>query len=312
MIKDIVEQFRNKKISEKEYALKMFDVHKLLLEYEELLKKSDCEKIEISKDGVLIKIKSYNNYLKMRLHEIDSAAVPATIMSFGSYEELEMGMVLDLLNELDDEAVVFDIGANLGWYTLNIIASNLKRKVYSFEPIEETFLKLKENLYLNRFGSESVYNLGFYKENRVMDFFYDITASGASSLANLREETTTRLVKCEFVMMDNFIEKNNIKRLDFIKCDVEGSELFVYEGGLESIRKFKPIVFSEMLRKWARKFGYHPNDIIYMFKELGYKCFVIYNNKLKEFDKVDENTIETNYFFLNIEKHKSIIEKYQV
>ena len=81
----------------------------------------------------------------------------------------------------------------------------------------------------------------------------------------MREVKTTQKVECNVRRMDDFVKDENINRIDFIKCDVEGSELFVYQGGIESIDRFKPIVFSEMLRKWSNKFGYHPNDIINLF-----------------------------------------------
>lgn len=64
-----------------------------------------------------------------------------------------------------------------------------------------------------------------------------------------------------------------------------------------------------MLRKWSNKFGYHPNDIINLFTKIGYQCYVINDKKLKLFTKVDENTIETNYFFLHKQKHLDIIRK---
>ena len=67
---------------------------------------------------------------------------------------------------------------------------------------------------------------------------------------------------------------------------------------------------SEMLRKWSAKFNYHPNDIIQLFEEIGYECYVIADNgMLKRFGYVNEETIETNYFFLHPEVHNTIIQK---
>lgn len=56
------------------------------------------------------------------------------------------------------------------------------------------------------------------------------------------------MIKCKLVLLDNFIEKNKISNVDFIKCDVEGAELFVFQGGLTTIERFKPIVISEISR----------------------------------------------------------------
>ena len=243
----------------------------------------------------------------MIIYPIDLAAIPVTIMNFGTYETEEMDMTLKLLNLLDKDSVIFDIGANLGWYTLNILKDMETRYVYCFEPIKETYLKLEETLNINKLENYNIYNYGLYNENKNLEFFYNTVESGASSIADLRELDTTKKVSCTVMKMDDFIKENNIERLDFIKCDVEGSELFVYQGGIESIKKFKPIIFSEMLRKWSAKFNYHPNDIIKLLESIGYKCFVINNKKLRPFERVDEETVETNYFFLHKEKHNNII-----
>ncbi len=87
-------------------------------------------------------------------------------------------------------------------------------------------------------------------------------------------------------------------KLDFIKCDVEGAELLTFQGGLKTITKYKPIVFTEMLRKWSAKFNYHPNEIIELFKDIGYGCYFVVNDKLHEIKMMTDETIETNFFFL--------------
>jgi hypothetical protein len=64
-----------------------------------------------------------------------------------------------------------------------------------------------------------------------------------------------------------------------------------------------------MLRKWAAKFNYHPNDIIDLFKSIGYKCFYSSNGKLKGIDFISEDTIPTNFFFLQPNAHADLIMK---
>jgi hypothetical protein len=34
-------------------------------------------------------------------------------------------------------------------------------------------------------------------------------------------------------------------------------------------------VFAELLRKWSKPFGYHPNDMLTFFAEFGYECFAV-------------------------------------
>jgi hypothetical protein len=110
--------------------------------------------------------------------------------------------------------------------------------------------------------------------------------------------------------IDNFMVTNSISKLDFVKCDVEGAEYFVYQGGFETFKKHRPIIFTEMLRKWATKFNYHPNDIIKFLASLDYKCFVNTSGSLEAINNINEETKETNFFFLHNEKHTYEIEKF--
>lgn len=64
-----------------------------------------------------------------------------------------------------------------------------------------------------------------------------------------------------FKKMDDWNKENNIYP-DFIKCDVEGAELLVLKGGEETLKSKKPVIFIELIRKWAQKFNYHPNEVI--------------------------------------------------
>lgn len=100
-----------------------------------------------------------------------------------------------------------------------------------------------------------------------------------------------------------------IKRLDFIKCDIEGAELFALRGGKKTIEKYKPILFVAMLQKWSAKFNYHPNDIIRLMKKVGYHCFEINGEHLSWLSVMTDETVATNFFFLHTEKHMEEIQK---
>ena len=69
------------------------------------------------------------------------------------------------------------------------------------------------------------------------------------------------------------LEFNNNKKGVFDFENHLHTKLFLPLKELETFKKFKPIIFTEMLRKWAAKFGYHPNDIINYFSNFGYNCF---------------------------------------
>lgn len=272
-----------------------------------LLKDSIVENFSCDKNGVYITLNRNFGNLKLYIHETDLDSAPMWLTCFGSYEKNETEIVRKLVNMLPDDAVIFDIGANVGWYSLMLTKCFKGVKVYSFEPAPENFVRLQRNFQLNGLDNKGLINKGLYNTQGEIDFHFNPERTGASSIRDILGKNLAT-IKVDMDTMDNWVKTNNISNLHFIKCDVEGAELFVYQGGIEAIKKYKPIVFSEMLRKWASKYNYHPNDIIKLFSDIGYKCFVINkNNMLKELEYVDEETVETNYFFLHSEVHSQII-----
>ncbi|MDE7313118.1 MAG: FkbM family methyltransferase [Eubacterium sp.] len=115
-------------------------------------------------------------------------------------------------------------------------------------------------------------------------------------------------VPCEVHVLDLWCKEHQIERIDFIKIDVEGNEKYVLEGAGHVLAEYKPMVYCELLRKHARRFGYHPNDVIGYMKNMGYDCVVINNGSVIRIDAVDDTTKETNFFFLHRKRHVKILE----
>lgn len=311
MLEKMIEDYRKGVMSEDDFITESFKYHSELINYRKLLHESGgVQKIELRPDGVFLQIGKNDIHFYMKLNQGSICDVPTLVLNFGAFEPEELEMVMKIVAYMEKGSVFFDIGANLGWYSLNLLSNYPDCRCYSFEPVRETFDRMVENFMCNRFDTARVFNFGFYNESVEKKFFYNKEESGASSLANLRGNEATVEIVCEMRRLDDFVMEEGVDRLDFIKCDVEGSELFVYQGGKNTIKKYKPVIFSEMLRKWCRKFEYHPNDIIAMMNVMDYECFVITGSKwLARIEEVTEETVETNYFFLHKEKHKKIIEE---
>lgn len=302
------------KFEEKKQVQQTFlrECQKYLLEtndIEYLLADSEVESFSYSTNGVYITLNEKYGNLKLYIHKTDIGGAPMWLACFGSYEANEAEMVKKIIERLSENATVFDVGANIGWYSLLLKKCFPGLKVYSFEPAPKNFHRLQRNFQLNNLSEDYLVNAGFYDSKGKMDFCFNPKLAGASSFRNILGQDVEN-IQVDITTMDAWVKNNSITNIGFIKCDVEGAELFVYKGGMDSIRKYKPVIMSEMLRKWSAKFNYHPNDIIRMFEEIGYECYVITeNNRLKKFGYVDEETVETNYFFLHPDVHASIIQE---
>ena len=299
------EKFKTGEITKGDYIDEMYKYHTLLFDYIDLLSQSDIDLITIDQNRIICRFKKSG--IKFICTKGDKRLAPIDSMNFGEYEPQELEMSLNLIKKED---VIFDVGANFGWYSMNIALKYPNCKLYAFEPIPNTYHNFYENIQLNNFENILPSNIGLSDEEGSFMFYYDDTLSVNASLTNVSDNKNIKNIECFVSTIDLFIEKQKIKKIDFIKCDVEGAEFLVFKGGFKTIKRDKPIIFSEILRKWSIKFNYHPNNLIAYLNELGYSCFVLRNNGLLNFDKVDENTVDTNYFFLHKEKHQAQIQQF--
>ncbi len=309
MLAEKYREYKNGWIDKHQYMEDMFKIHEYLFQYPALMKNSPVNKIEITGEQVIFTVNADGHNIMLSCDGRDAYSLPLILLNLSETETQEQSMVLKLINDGD---VVLDIGANIGWYSICVLLKRKGVSVYSFEPIKSSFHYLKQNLQLNHLNSDYAYNFGFSNENRSVKFYYDVRFAMASSMANLREDEDTIIEECEIKKLDDFISATpSMKKIDFIKCDVEGAEFFVFQGATETIKKNKPVIFTEMLRKWAAKFNYHPNEIISFMSGFGYQCFTTDGQRLFPFSTMDEGTVETNFFFLHENKHGELIKSYR-
>jgi FkbM family methyltransferase len=304
-LKELKSNYHSGQMNKGEYINEMHKLHRNLFEYAEFIRDTGIDKVEIS-DGSIIMVSRGSN-IKMSVDTRDRRCIPVEILNFGAYEKDELPMILKLIQEGD---TVLDIGANIGWVSINIAKAVKNVKIFSFEPIPEIYSYFEKHIKMNEMTNIEAFNYGLSDIDTNIVFFYYPGVSGNSSLKNLSESEVGQKINSQVRTLDSVVSEKNIK-VDFIKCDVEGSELLVFKGGIKTIERDKPVIFTEMLRKWSKRFDYHPNDIITFFKALGYQCFTINHQKLMGFDKMTDETVETNFIFLHSEKHSRQIEELQ-
>lgn len=219
--------------------------------------------------------------IKMRLESID------TLNRLKSCQK-EPGTIKWLQTSIKQNDVLFDIGANVGAYSL-YAASVLQAKVYSFEPSPSTFRLLLENVYLNKLSQCIVpFNMPLSSTSEMKEFKYSTLAAGSASHIGLEESVDTMNVIVQPILsvtLDDLVQKYNVPPPNHMKIDVDGHELGILNGAkkvlqsntLRSIQielsgrdnNYKPIV--EILEQSGFKIDHvntHPNsantDIVFV------------------------------------------------
>jgi FkbM family methyltransferase len=294
--------FLGDKITKPEFIRVMYqEHHSKLFDYANYLKQTNIASIEITDEEVIMI--SRDNGVKMICPTGDYRVAPIEVLNFLDYETTDSAMIMRLTSPND---CVIDIGANMGWYSINIAKTYPLSKVHAFEPIPKTYSFLERNIKLNQLTNIVSHPFGLSNERNNLTFYFYQEGSGNASSVNVSERKDAELVTCHVERLDDFVNINKL-HIDFIKCDVEGAELFAFQGARETLQRDKPIVFTEMLRKWSAKFNYHPNEIIALFSFLDYRCFHVNGSNLIEIVEMTDETVETNFFFMHSEKHSQII-----
>ena len=64
---------------------------------------------------------------------------------------------------------------------------------------------------------------------------------------------------------------HRLRRCDVLKIDVEGADLLVLLGGMQTIKRFRPIIFAEFNPYWMRQIGQSLDDVRRFVRSVGYR-----------------------------------------
>ena len=157
---------------------------------------------------------------------------------------VEFDCLRELTGLIPEHGVVLDIGANIGNHSVYWSKYSKADVIHGFEPVPQTFSILERNIALNGLeGKVSCHNFGLGKESsRGSIAQFDEGNIGGTKIAADSEGTLT------IRSLDEWAGTQNLDRVDFVKIDVEGFEIFVIEGGLETLKRFQPDIFIECFK----------------------------------------------------------------
>jgi FkbM family methyltransferase len=103
--------------------------------------------------------------------------------------------------------------------------------------------------------------------------------------------------------LDNYVASNQVKSIDLIKIDTEASEHLVFEGGINVLKNFRPIIFCEVIPNKIEA------EIDRIFEPLSYSFYKAYPEGLVKFKNLNESYDECiDYIIVPTEKEHLISE----
>jgi FkbM family methyltransferase len=159
----------------------------------------------------------------------------------GLYEKENLLLLLKLLEQLP-QAIVLDIGANIGNHTLAF--ATRAQAVHAFEPIPHLYEVLSGNVTRNALSHVHVHNLALSDHAGTATInMVNAGNYGASSFDKRSEGTTP--VDVQLSTGDAFLNEKGISRVDFVKIDVEAHEVFVLRGLIQTLQRDLPFITME-------------------------------------------------------------------
>lgn len=201
---------------------------------------------------------------------------------------------------LQYDAVILDIGANVGTFLYQFENKLKHQNIYAFEPNKKLNIRLKR-----LFPSMNIFSVALSDENTTAQFKVPIikgkmVASRGTLNTSYKEkdEENSYTETVEVVKLDDWTKSKNIQKIDFIKIDVEGNEMKTLLGGKNTIQQFKPTLMVEMEQR------HHNQPIWNKISEVenwGFEANYL-NRKTFTLEKLTEEILLTN---ISDEKNKT-------
>ncbi len=216
---------------------------------------------------------------------------PTASMNLFFYGVQSSAITSCFYNEIKTGMTVFDIGANIGCYTM--LAAKLcgpSGKVFGFEPSKTSCDLIEKSLNLNSYSNVKLISKGVSNQTKKGKLFINPRTSTDNRIIESSENRKS--IEVEIVSLDDFIKEEKIQP-DFIKIDVQGTEFYVIEGMkelLESSIPLKLIIEFSPLKDHKRKSQF--DSCLKKMKELGFSIF-----RLKEVN--DISNLKSNNFYIS-------------
>ncbi|HEX8087888.1 MAG TPA: FkbM family methyltransferase, partial [Blastocatellia bacterium] len=261
----------------------------------------------------LLRLETEGIFVDRPRYELPNGMVVASInrgeTEFLYKEIFEQAIYLHNGITLDEGSCIFDVGANIGMFTLFAAEACKKAVIYAFEPVPPVFDVLRANASLFDINVR-LFQCGISNESKTETFTYyphcsiisgrfadpmkersvirslllneKKEASGEEAVSDelvdelLTDRLTTESFTCELRTISDVIRENGIKRIDLLKVDVEKSEMDVLAGiSDQDWKKIRQIVIE------VHDMDGRLDRVVSLLKGLGYELSIDEDSSLR-------------------------------
>lgn len=177
---------------------------------------------------------------------------------------------------------VFDIGANIGLYTVMLAKGvGSAGHVYSFEPYSQVAAYLLENIESNGLTNVTLVKKGVSDTVGTAEFHvfpegFDVYNSLGAKHREIEEISGLKTYEIPIITLDDFAREVGCETANIIKIDIEGAEERALRGGEQLIKNSPTVaIVTELYEPSAKQCGCSVSGLIKMLEEWGFCMYTI-------------------------------------
>jgi FkbM family methyltransferase len=190
--------------------------------------------------------------------------------------------------------ICFDIGANIGYYTLML--AKVAKEIHAFEPVPLSYHLLKSNIMIN--GVSNVITNQCAVGNINGETSFNIAVDSAyCGFCDTKIVRRAESVRVSVIRLDDYCASHKISHVDFLKVDVEGAESLVLDGAPETLKSRPRFMMVELADCVQEKYESSVENIVKTLAAYGYKPFIPIGGDLCAFRSKHYNLFSNVFFF---------------
>lgn len=183
--------------------------------------------------------------------------------------EEERYELMSILEEISEDDVFYDIGANTGIYSCFVGNRCPDCQVMAFEPYPPNLDELKENITLNDIKKTSVFDVALSDRSGTISFSAPEEPTPGHGTGSITEQENGESVRT--VRGDELISDDEAPAPNIVKIDVEGSEPLVVDGMKNALSDERcRLVFCELHPSRLCKYNYNVSKMVAELEQMGY------------------------------------------
>lgn len=176
---------------------------------------------------------------------------------------------------LSKGGVLFDVGANFGFCSFGIMDSVpelVNIDYHLFEANSDICELLLKSASLHPIPTIKINNFCVTNKRGISRLRVLKSSWGQSFISDDGQQEVTNLV------LDEYIQKNLIKKINFMKLDIEGWEVFALRGAIRSLEKgVVEVIYVEAISDHIQRVGLDISHLLEVLKDTGFQIFYCKN-----------------------------------